>query len=42
MLYSSLAYAKGLALIGLLPLVLGIPMFAISRSMDRRRKRTTE
>jgi len=42
MLYSSLAYAKGLAVIGLLPLVLGIPMFAISRSMDRRRKWTTE
>jgi amino acid transporter len=31
MLYSSLAYAKGLALIGIVPLLVGLPLYFISR-----------
>ena len=31
MLYSSINYAKGLALIGIVPLLLGLPLYAISR-----------
>lgn len=31
MLYSSLTYAKGLALIGIVPLVIGLPLYFISR-----------
>lgn len=30
MLYSSLAYAKGLAIIGLLPLAIGVPLYLLS------------
>jgi amino acid transporter len=36
MLYSSLAYARGLALIGLMPLALGLPLYAISQRAGRR------
>ena len=36
MLYSSLAYAKGLSIIGLLPLAIGVPLYLIS---DRRSRR---
>ena len=38
MLYSSLDYAKWLALIGLLPLALGIPLYAMSVSTWRTRE----
>jgi len=33
MLYSALVYAKGLALLGLVPLAVGLPLYAISRRM---------
>jgi len=33
MLYASLAYAKGLAVLGIVPLVCGIPLHALSRRM---------
>ena len=36
MLYSSLAYAKGLAAIGIVPLAIGLPMYAVSEWMRRR------
>jgi amino acid transporter len=36
MLYSSLTYAKGLAILGLLPLAVGLPLYAISLWRDRR------
>ena len=35
MLYSSLTYARGLAIIGLLPLAAGIPLYAISQWWGR-------
>ncbi len=35
MLYSSLTYASGLAIIGLLPLAAGIPLFLISQWLGR-------
>jgi amino acid transporter len=35
MLYSSLTYARGLAIIGLLPLAAGIPLYAISQWLGR-------
>jgi APA family basic amino acid/polyamine antiporter len=37
MLYSSLTYAKELAIIGLLPLAVGIPLYAISQWRGHRR-----
>jgi basic amino acid/polyamine antiporter, APA family len=37
MLYSSLAYARGLAIIGLLPLAVGVPLYAISQWRGRQR-----
>ncbi len=36
MLHSSLAYAEGLAIIGLLPLAVGVPLYAISQRRGRR------
>ena len=36
MLYASLTYAKGLAIIGLLPLAVGIPLYAISQWRGQR------
>jgi amino acid transporter len=38
MLYSSLDYAEGLAIIGLLPLAVGVPLYAISQWRGRQRK----
>ncbi len=37
MLYSSLAYAKGLAIIGLLPLAIGLPLYLLSDFGHQRR-----
>lgn len=34
MLYASLAYARGLSIVGLLPLALGVPLYACSRWRD--------
>jgi amino acid transporter len=36
MLYSSLTYARGLAVIGLLPLAVGIPLYAISQRAGKQ------
>ncbi|MCU0959750.1 MAG: amino acid permease [Pirellulaceae bacterium] len=40
MLYSSLTYARGLSIVGFLPLALGVPLYAYSRWRDARVTRT--
>jgi APA family basic amino acid/polyamine antiporter len=37
MLYSSLAYAKGLSIIGLLPLAIGLPLYVLSLAISKQR-----
>jgi amino acid transporter len=38
MLYSSLTYARGLSILGLLPLAVGLPLYAISQGYGRQRR----
>jgi amino acid transporter len=39
MLYSSLMYARGLSILGLLPLAVGLPLYAISQAYGRQQPR---
>ncbi len=40
MLYASLKYAQGIAAIGLVPLVVGVPMYAVSCWLSRKQRRS--